>query len=450
MPASIDFVIGNTYERVSNSVAKLDRTKTFRKVHDWTLYVDFRAFNDEHADLVQKVIFDLGSNFTPSEFVSYYPIKTLGGPSKNRRWRFATRQQTYGQTGDATIIIVGKGGTTMRRTYRVKLTPGGAVGPTTTFVENRPYKSLVPVPMADIQFGIELELSTSFDISHADVANLIESNASVVVKDMTDHHLSVAHTRTDVWRLVSDASLQCNISSPNCNTFELVSPILQGGGGLGEVDRVMRVLGDTSIKINTSMGFHVHVNVNYLSLPQLKNVCQNFVKYEAVMDKFMPKSRRNSQYCLSNRLAFGGASTKNSVIHDMIASCTSINELGRLVSPTKYYKLNMQPLITGRQPTIEFRQHSGTYQKDKVKNWIRFCVAFVHNSAKLKSPSCLSRVFGDDDMFDMLFMYVVKDRSLRDFYRQRREDVATEVLSCCDGCSSGGGCEANSRHSKLH
>jgi hypothetical protein len=444
---SVDFVIGNTYARLSDSTAKFDKTGTHLRVHEWTLYVDVPSSDD--ADVIRKVEFSMPL-MTPSKFVSHCPIETRRGGDGWRR--FQTTQRTYGPMS-VWIAIIGRGGTVMRRSYKVVLSPGGKRGrgrrgSSETFVERRPLKPLAPVPMSDTEFGIELELSTSSDISHGDVADLIEAKASVAVKDMTDYALAAADSRTDIWRLVGDSSIACSLSIPNCNAFEIVSPILRGGTGIGEVDRVMRALGKIpSIKINRSMGFHVHVNVEGLTLADLKKVCQNFVKYEKAIDKFMPVSRRESKYCRSNRYAFGGPETTNKVIHDMIASCASREELGNLMSPEKYYKLNMQPLVSGRQPTIEFRQHSGTSDGEKVKSWIRFCVAFVHNSARFRPPTYLASTTDGDKMFDMLFMHVVKDRSARDFYRKRSHDLA-ESSSCCDGCASGNGCVANSRSLK--
>jgi hypothetical protein len=437
---SVDFIIGNTYTRLRDSTAKFDKTGTHRRVHLWTLYVDVPSNDD--ADLIRKVEFNMPL-MTPSKFVSHCPIEA---GSFGRR--FQTTQLTYGPVS-VRIAIIGRGGTVLRRSYRVVLSPVGTRGSSEKFVERRPLTPLAPVPMADTEFGIELELSTSSDTSHKDVADLIEAKASVTVKDMTDNSLAAADSRTDIWRLVGDTSIACSSSSPNCNTFEIVSPILRGGAGIGEVDRVMRALGKIpSIKINKSMGFHVHVNVKGLTLANLKNVCQNFVKYEKTMDMFMPESRRESKFCHSNRSAFGGPETTNKYIHEMIASCTSKEDLGNLMSPDKYYRLNMQPLVSGRQPTIEFRQHSGTSDGEKVKSWIRFCVAFVHNSARFRAPSCLASTTDGDKIFDMLFMHVVKDRSIRDFYRKRSRDLA-EPSSCCDGCASGGGCVTDSRPSKI-
>ena len=84
------------------------------------------------------------------------------------------------------------------------------------------------------------------------------------------------------------------------------------------------------------------------------------------------------------------------------------------------------------------------YPQQHIKNWIWFCVAFDHNSFRFRTP------VADDEIFEMLFKYVVKDCFLHNFYRQRHIDVATEQSTCCDGWASGGGCAANSRFSKVY
>ena len=454
--SSINFRIGNTYTSLPNSRAQWDRTRTHRKIHEWTLYVDILSMSESDADLVKKVEFHLGGSFEPTKFVSYCPIKESdsssgsGGGSGGYRWRFQTKQTSYGSVS-ARIAIVGRGGTVLRREFRVVCSHGGGTANIDTFREHSPTAALSPVPMENVDFGIELELSTSSSVTTSDVANAISENATVTVLDMMGDYAG-ARNRNDVWRIMHDRSLTCpREHGADCNKFELVSPILRGGDGLGVVDRVMHALGNiSSVKVNSSMGFHIHVNVESLSLSKLKNVCQNFVKYESAMDMLMPPSRRSNEYCQSNKLAVASGvvylAANTQYLHQKIDACTSRKQLGELVSPTKYYKLNMGPLTSDRQPTIEFRQHSSTYQRDKVKNWIRFCVAFVYNSAKYRPPAHLTKSYSDTELYDMMMMYVVKDRSLRDYYRGRKmEHANNNGDACCDGCATGTGCAAH-RH----
>jgi hypothetical protein len=76
------------------------------------------------------------------------------------------------------------------------------------------------------------------------------------------------------------------------------------------------------------MGFHVHINVADLSHEELIKVCQNFVKYENVMDTFVPPSRRNgspesNRFFKSNRACVAQTigSNRNKAIHEALGAC---------------------------------------------------------------------------------------------------------------------------------
>jgi len=253
--------------------------------------------------------------------------------------------------------------------------------------------------------------------------------------------------------MVPDSSIVCNRSSPNCNTFELVSPILSGGSGLNQAGQVLDALKDINLQTNKSMGFHVHVDVSTLSLAQLIKVCQNCIKYEAVIDALVPPSRRTGspecdEYFQSNRDAMHEAGFyTNKMRHQALEYCTSVKSLAKMMNPNgRYHKVNLQNLVTGRQPTIEFRQHSATSNSRKVNSWVRFCIALVNNSAKLAPPKPLRPSRDLDFCFDALFQYVIKDRALREYYRGRRDDLEIEAeIACCSGCAAGGsgGCAAH-------
>jgi Putative amidoligase enzyme len=111
----------------------------------------------------------------------------------------------------------------------------------------------------------------------------------------------------------------------------------------------------------------------------------------------------------------------------------------------RHYKLNLQNLRTGRQPTIEFRQHSSTMNYDKISAWVCLCARFCHYSATSAPPSLsLSNEGIDSEQeFHDLFWYVVKDRALMEAYYERRLHLLTVKVddsdtNCCSGCAEGG------------
>ena len=408
--SSVKFIIGNTYTQLPVSRAKWDKTGTYRKIHDWTLYVEILSTSSSDADLVKMVEFNLGGSFEPPKFVSHCPIKQTTIDSSGGgviRWRFQTRQQTYGQS-DVEVAILGRGGTNLRRNFRVICSEGGGQSDIDTFVEYHPYRTLTPVPIADINFCIELQLlsthPTISDFALRCYVNKINANGYR------------AHPNA-IWKFVRAES------STMRGIIELVShSFLKCDAGLGEVRSVMTILRDVPFaKADLSLGMHVRVDANGLSLTQLKNVCQNFIKYELAMDAIMPLSRRGNDDCQSNRLAMAKNIIPHTAdarcLHEKLAACTTVKELTDLVSPSKHYKLVLEHLPSKRQTTFVFRQHPVTYEPEEFTNWIRFCVSFVHNSAKLRPPSYLAGTVNEDEMFDKMIMYVVKDRYLRDFYK---------------------------------
>ena len=53
---------------------------------------------------------------------------------------------------------------------------------------------------------------------------------------------------------------------------------------------------------------------------------------------------------------------------------------------SRYYKINSHAYI--RHQTIEFRQHSGTTDYEKISNWIAFLAALVKYSEKNEITAC--------------------------------------------------------------
>ena len=252
----------------------------------------------------------------------------------------------------------------------------------------------------DQRFGIELELSSPIGIDSEMIADMMPPSTGDVI--VVDTHSGGKQHHANGWKIVPDGSIVCNRNMPECNKFELVSNILVGGDGLRQISAVTKALGLARIQVNKSMGFHVHVDVLGYSIEQLIKICQNFIKvryvadmiyydttrdvvrnsqyqpeqYEDVMDSFMPPSRRNgSQECesyfRSNRGSVLGNTNRER--HDSLADCGSIEALAQQMNENgRCYKLNLKNLVTKRQATLEFRQHSATLDYEKISAWVRF------------------------------------------------------------------------------
>jgi len=196
------------------------------------------------------------------------------------------------------------------------------------------------------KFGVEIEAynCTRYRLVH----ELTEAGIEVAAEGY-NHNL-----RTH-WKLVSDSSINGN------DTFELVSPILEGERGLEELEKVCWVLDACNVKINGSCGLHVHMSAEDFSITTWKNLLLSYKHAETEIDKFMPASRRGNRntYCSS----LTGYSERR------IQAAQNIEELQELFN-SRYMKVNLKAY--SRHRTVEFRQHSGTISFTKIENWVRF------------------------------------------------------------------------------
>lgn len=171
---------------------------------------------------------------------------------------------------------------------------------------------------------------------------------------------SYNHTTRNHWKLVTDSSLSGNY------TFELVSPVLEGEAGLQELKKVCWVLDACDVKVNASCGLHIHFDAANFSLQTWKNIAISYKHIESVIDKFMPESRRNNRYCRSLR----------EITEQNINNAQSIIALQEIAfENTRYFKVN--PQSYSRHKTIEFRQHAGSINYDKISNWVLFLNGLV-------------------------------------------------------------------------
>lgn len=200
------------------------------------------------------------------------------------------------------------------------------------------------------RFGIEIE-AYNCDKHHL-ACELREAGINVVVEGYN-------HDTRDHWKLVTDASLSGN------NTFELVSPILQGETGLQELQKVCWVLEYCNVKVNNSCGLHIHMDAADFTIETWRNLAITYRRLEPVIDGFMPSNRRNNIYC----------KTLSNISESRIREAQNITQLRSVFGNARYHKLNLEAYA--RHRTVEFRQHGGTTNFTKMENWIRFAANMI-------------------------------------------------------------------------
>lgn len=206
--------------------------------------------------------------------------------------------------------------------------------------------------IANRKFGIEIECIGANKQHVVTALNEI----GVRCDDLTGNSYSTYHATHPSWKIVLDGSVH--------GGWEIVSPILVGEEGIEQVRKVAKTLVAKNATVNKNCGLHVHVDAHGLSIKSIVNVARRYAKFETEINNFMPVARRSNQYCRAI----------NASDLDYIES-RGISYLGGL---DRYQKVNLSAYA--RHGTVEFRQHSGTVNGEKMENWIRFCVAFVEAS----------------------------------------------------------------------
>lgn len=206
--------------------------------------------------------------------------------------------------------------------------------------------------LGNLTFGVEIECYNAPRHTLADKVLQKGVNITSECYNHDDHQ--------DRFKLVSDGSL-CGEDSVEC-----VSPILKGNKGLEAMQKVCEALNETGAKVNRSCGLHVHFGAEFMTDEQYCRLFKNYRNIEKIIDSMMPQSRRGNNAFYAQSL--------NSL--PTLNRATTKIDMARV--RTRYYKIN--PLSYLRHKTVEFRQHSGTVEFAKIKNWVLFLAALIQYS----------------------------------------------------------------------
>lgn len=212
--------------------------------------------------------------------------------------------------------------------------------------------------MSNRTFGIELEVILPTGKTRHDLQTAITA-AGVRAEVQGYNHRNFAG-----WKIITDASVP--------GGAEVVGPVLRGEAGIAEARKVADALEGINCKIRRTCGFHCHVGADDLNGASFRTLAELYRSNERAIDSVQPNSRRgnNNQYTKGLRAGSLAHADTARAVQGVISRGGS-----------RYCKLNLTSVM--RHGTVEFRQHSGTVDADKIENWIRFCIAAVEYSHRV-------------------------------------------------------------------
>ncbi|MGI4760915.1 MAG: amidoligase family protein [Janthinobacterium lividum] len=245
-------------------------------------------------------------------------------------------------------------------------------------------------------FGVEIE---AFGVARAALLDELRAQG------LEAHDETYNHSTRPYWKLVSDASIS------GANAFELVSPVLRGLEGLEDLARACRALKVCGAQVNSSCGLHIHFGASDLGIQHLRQLVRNYLVLEPTIDQLMPTARRanNAYYCGSLLRGRTQAEAEQAIL-----AATSPEALAQAANAgSRYHKVNLQSYF--RQGTIEFRQHSGSTDYEKISMWVKFLHNLIDYSASYLATPALP--------VEQLTTFCQRD--IATYYQRRRTVLAT-------------------------
>lgn len=204
-------------------------------------------------------------------------------------------------------------------------------------------------------FGVEIECIFPTNESINEFIDDINNNSNLEIR-----FVGYNHTTSAAWKMVTDASVR-STTKPGIGR-EVVSPILKGADGKRQLKTILECMKKHGVYINKTCGLHVHFGAKDFKAADFRKLAHIYKQHEAEIDKMVSPSRRGqcgNQYCQG----------LDHISHWQIENCASVRQLDSKLGG-RYHKINFAAFV--RHGTVEFRQHQGSIDFEKISQWIDF------------------------------------------------------------------------------
>ena len=223
------------------------------------------------------------------------------------------------------------------------------------------------------EFGIELE---GFGVSRSEI------QVALTEKNIATHISDKFYKDVPKWTITVDGTVNQDSS------LEIISPILKGKTGLFQIKKVCDALNELEIKTDESCGLHIHWSATDFTGRHMINLLRLYGKYEKVLDFiFQPSRRQDYNQFAHTLLREGSMNWLYKLQGGFYFHAYQIAKSFETTQPTdnkssqptaRHHKVNI--CAYNKYHTIEFRQHEGTFDFEKIKNWIIFSQQLINRA----------------------------------------------------------------------
>ena len=251
-------------------------------------------------------------------------------------------------------------------------------------------------------YGVEVEFISH--ISQVTVANLLNNK----FRGTEFRGESYNHSTVPYWKVITDSSVN---SRNHSYGLEIVSPILKGKKDLKMLAKILDFMeANENFDVNRTCGIHVHVDVNDATANQIANCVKLYSKQSEYIDAILQPSRRADgsngiQWARNAYDRMGFERGDNTSLWNVIdtelsryegeSTLSTINCLCSAMGG-RYNSVNLNAYR--KYGTVEYRQHGGSLNAEKVCNWVVFVTNLTDRACKankiMKTETTFEKTFG--------------------------------------------------------
>ncbi|MFC5528387.1 amidoligase family protein [Cohnella yongneupensis] len=281
----------------------------------------------------------------------------------------------------------------------------------------------------ELSLGVEIEFSgiTRFEATQV----LVDYFGTTYVKfGGWNEEYHVPDPKDRIWQLINDGSVDAqkkvgNTVVPGTEEYkyELITPILEYAD-LSTLLGVVAVLKAAGATTGANCGIHVHIGAEKFDPKSLRVLCNLvYSKQYLLANTLTVKEVRKGQYCsylseeFINQLNSEKPSTWDHFKEIWYAgTLDAVRTIRR--NESRYRIINLHNLLSGRQPTIEYRLYNSTLDADCVKAYIQFSLLLTCQA--LRQKKALTRMMMSENSKYTFRVFLLKANAIGSDFREMR------------------------------